>query len=262
MADTSGQWAPPTNFQNMQNMMATPQNSPEYFDQGAVMQLLMQMLSGMLPESGAAAPKTGHGAMPGPRDRTPPANPNAQPESNLPQALMDFLEPFLGTAPMTPEQIEAFGTAMTMGEMDLAAQEMMYQWAFLDLKADELGFSQSQLAQAKEEFEFQSGEYWDWFKGDYFEFQKEMEANQVAMSNNQKAMSDNQLLMSKDQLLMSKDDVMRSANSTLASQSQAEAAGYQAEAARYQAMVQMGLTNPGTPNIAGGPKSFNAYKMY
>lgn len=121
---------------------------------------------------------------------------------------------------MTPEDINATNTATVNATLQQALEEQQYQRDYLALKQQELAFNQQQMAQMQKEFEFQSGPYWDFFSGDYFEFQKQIEANRVTMSN---------------------DDVARSKNATLSTMYQTEAAKAQAEAAKLGAMAQMGL---------------------
>lgn len=174
-----------------------------------------------------------------------PYQPPTEKPPGMPDAIWQMISPYYYQ--MTPDDILATGQAQVNMSIEQQLQEQQYQKDYLSLKQQELGLSADQTAQAQREFGFQSGPYWDFFSGDYFEFQKQVEANKVTMSNNQAKMSGDQVAISGNQVLQSEQDIDKSKNYALAQQYQTDAAKAQSEAAILQAYASMGLVNLNPP---------------
>ena len=64
-------------------------------------------------------------------------------------------------------------------------QQLGQQAGQLDLQGRTLDLNEQQLEQQYAEFEFMRDQYFPWYTGDFFDFQKQMEENKLTMSNNQ-----------------------------------------------------------------------------
>lgn len=127
---------------------------------------------------------------------------------------------------LTPDDIAAVGQwvleqqmQQQMGQLDVANRQ-------LDLQQDTIGLNEQQLDQQYREFEFMKEQYFPWYTGDYFDFQKQQAQNDLTMSNNQVAMSDN--------------DVLRSRNSVEQARFQTDQAKYGAQAQQMALWQQLG----------------------
>lgn len=170
----------------------------------------------------------------GPGMLPPPVPGQVAPSS---AAVPDWLQPILaqyggGGYQYTPEDLQAIANYEMQQQMQLQFGQQQYQDAYLQQKGRELDLNSAQLDQMQKEFAFQSGPYWDWFKNDAFQFEKD------------------KLGMEKQ---LSQDQLVNSANSTISSRYAMEANKSQAQAAQWQAMQAMGLV--GTQAVAADNSS-------
>lgn len=180
------------------------------------------------------------------QDVTPPVTPEE------PRVLPDWLQKIYDEGAnfeLTDEDILAIGNYLLYAGVQDQIANQQYKEDFLKLKNRELGLNDLQLQQAQKEFEFQSGPYWDWYKGEYFDFQKQQAANEMAMSNNQKSISDNQVRISGD-------DVLKSANYLQQSRYNTEQALMGLQMAKYNAWSQLGMIPESKSLQQGGKRGF------
>lgn len=154
----------------------------------------------------------------------PPADPNAAPPPNN-APVPDWLKPILasygsGGYQYTPEDLQAIATWANDMQMQTQMGQLQYSQDYLAEKSKELDLTSQQQDQMAKEFAWQSGPYWDWYKNDAFQYEKD------------------KLGMEKQ---LSADQLTQSANQTLASQWQSEAAKATAQANQWQAMQAMGI---------------------
>lgn len=163
---------------------------------------------------------------------------------------------------LTPETIAAISQYILVSGIGQQIGQMQYQDDFLALKAQELQLSEQQLQRMQEEFEFQSGPYWDFMKGDWFEFQQQIEQNDVLKSQYSadiaKYNSDSARYGSEAAAYgvdvarfgaeAAGSEVERANAYATAQMFNTEAARLGAEVARYQAMASMGLVNQSPTN--------------
>lgn len=164
--------------------------------------------------------------------------------SSLTQGLSGFS--------LSPEQIDQFASILPILGLYSQMQDQDYKNQALQVLAAQNDVDKGQLDLAKQQLEFQQGEYWDWYKNDFFPAQIQMSNNQLAMSNDQVAMSKNQLGISDNALQSSLYDVAKSKDYALAQGYGAQAAKDQADIAHYQYLLQ--TTNGGgmRPRTAPG----------
>lgn len=155
--------------------------------------------------------------------------------SSLTQGLSGFS--------LSPEQIDQFASILPILGLYSQMQDQDYKNQALQVLAAQNDVDKGQLDLAKQQLEFQQGEYWDWYKNDFFPAQIQMSNNQLAMSNDQVAMSKNQLGISDNALQSSLYDVAKSKDYALAQGYGAQAAKDQADIAHYQYLLQ--TTNGG-----------------
>jgi hypothetical protein len=168
---------------------------------------------------------------PGPPPNTLPGGQTIPP----PDWLVPILSQYGSTGyQYTPEDLQAIANWAQQMQMQTSVGQLQYQQDYLAEKSKELDLSAQQQDQMAKEFAFQSGPYWDWFKNDAFQFEKD----KLGM---ERQLSADQLTMSGNQVAMSANDLVRSANQTLATQWQTDAAKAQAQATQWQAMQAMGL---------------------
>lgn len=83
---------------------------------------------------------------------------------------------------MSPEDIEALATWMTL-------QDMENQYGQIDLQERNMDLTGRQLDQQMAEQQFMQKQYFPWYKGDYFDFQKQQAADDRRRSANSLAQS-------------------------------------------------------------------------
>ena len=83
---------------------------------------------------------------------------------------------------MSPEDIEALATWMTL-------QDMENQYGQIDLQERNMDLTGRQLDQQMAEQNFMQEQYFPWYKGDYFDFQKQQAADDRRRSANSLAQS-------------------------------------------------------------------------
>ena len=83
---------------------------------------------------------------------------------------------------MSPEDIEALATWMTL-------QDMENQYGQIDLQERNMDLTGRQLDQQMAEQQFMQEQYFPWYKGDYFDFQKQQAADDRRRSANSLAQS-------------------------------------------------------------------------
>ena len=169
-----------------------------------------------------------------------------------PRVLPDWLQNIYdggGNFELTDEDILAIGQYLLYAGVQDQVANQQYKEDFLNLKNKELGLNDLQLQQAQKEFEFQSGPYWDWYSGEYMDFQKQQAANQMAMSDNQVKMSDNQVAISGDDVLKSKNYLQQSRYNT-------DQALMGLQMAKYNAWAQLGMIPESKSLSQGGKRGF------
>jgi hypothetical protein len=149
---------------------------------------------------------------------------------------------------MDENDIAAFANYMLMQqgynqqqEYDLANRnfdqqnrEIDYKMDYNNFLRDELGYKGDQLAFAREQFEFQSGPEFEFYK------------QERGMQNQERTMLHETTMQGYEaQKQQSADDLLRSANYLQQQRYGTEAAGYNRDIARYQAQQAMGMApNP------------------
>lgn len=148
------------------------------------------------------------------------------PAAEMPKFLQDIYAEMGGSAgyEFTPEDLALLGQYA-------AQQGMQQQFGQMGLANRQMDLTEAEIDQKYQEFEFMRDQYFPWYTGDYFDFQKQQAANELQMSN---------------------DDVKKSANYLQQARSQTEAAQYGAQAAKAQLAYQMGIL--GSRDSAGGPR--------
>lgn len=154
--------------------------------------------------------------------------------------IYDQIVGFLDDGVIAPEEVEQMSQLFLVAGVGQQAGQLDYQNKYLDYLGETLQLNGQQLAQAKQELDFQQGPYWEWYTESYFPAQQQMAADQLAMSNNQRYMSDNQLKMSGNQVTMSEHDIRKAASYAQAQEYQTDQAQIGKEVAEYQALVAMG----------------------
>ena len=103
------------------------------------------------------------------------------PASQQPVPAEFDLQDFIGkvqAGTFTDDDMLAFSNWYMGQQLGLQAGQMDYQ-------NRTLGLNEQQLDQQYAEFEFMRDQYFPWYTGDFFDFQKQMEENKLTMSNNQ-----------------------------------------------------------------------------
>ena len=181
------------------------------------------------------------------------------PDPTKPPFLQSIYDQGYGTGTgytYTPEDLQAIANWYQDMQMRLQFGQAKYEGDFLKLKGRELKLNVAQQKQMEDEFQWRTGEYWNWFKDEAFQYEKDKLGMEKQLSADQLAMSGNQLKMSRNQVAMSHDDLVRSANSTLASQYNLDATKAQSKAAIYQALKDLGVAGGG-----GGSSPIAAFNM-
>jgi hypothetical protein len=97
------------------------------------------------------------------------ANAGTQPtEPTQPFNLDDFLAK-MSSGQVTDDDLMTFSNWYMGQQMGQQAGQMDYQNNYLDYLNNTLGLNTQQLAQAKQEMDFQQGPYWDWYTTTYFD---------------------------------------------------------------------------------------------
>lgn len=99
---------------------------------------------------------------------------------------------------MSPEDIEALATWMTL-------QDMQNQYGQINLQGRQMDLTGRQLDQQMAEQDFVQNQYFPWYTGDYFNFQKQQAADQVQMSADNRRRSANALAQSRYQTQQAAD---------------------------------------------------------
>lgn len=99
---------------------------------------------------------------------------------------------------MSPEDIEALATWMTL-------QDMENQYGQIGLQERQMDLTGRQLDQQMAEQAFMQEQYFPWYTGDYFNFQKQQAADQVQMSADDRRRSANSLAQSRYQTQQAAD---------------------------------------------------------
>ena len=97
----------------------------------------------------------------------------------------------LGGLNLTEDQINMLTQALPLLALSQQQGQFDYQTNYLQYQNDYLGYLQGerklnegQLAQAKQELDFQQGPYWDWYVHEYFPAQQQMSKDQSTISSN------------------------------------------------------------------------------
>jgi hypothetical protein len=124
------------------------------------------------------------------------ANAGGQPtEPAAPFNIDDFIAK-VSSGNFTDDDMLAFSNWYMGQQMGQQAGQMQYQADYLDYLNSGLGLNEQQLAQAKQEMDFQQGPYWDWYTTTYFDHvqkKDQMDFDLAGMNfDTQKYLSDNQ----------------------------------------------------------------------
>ena len=87
---------------------------------------------------------------------------------------------------MTPDDIMALANWMTL-------QEMQNQYGQIDLQGRQMDLTGRQLDQQMAEQDFVQNQYFPWYSGPYFDFQKQQARDQLQMSGDERRKSANYL---------------------------------------------------------------------
>lgn len=139
-----------------------------------------------------------------------------------------------------PAQLDSFASFLPILGLYSQMQDQTYKDKALGVLSAQNDIDKGQLDLAKQQLDFQKGEYWDWYKNDFF-------PAQVKMSDNQLAMSNDQVGISKNALQSSLYDVAKSKDYALAQGYGAQAAKDQADIAHYQYLQNVGMAPVGRP---------------
>ena len=169
------------------------------------------------------------------------------------QAWLDQIKAFGAGYELTDDDILNLGNFQLLSTIYQQYQDNQYRTDYMDFLGSQVQLNNRQLDLANKQLEWQQGEYWDFYKNQFFPAMQEQSRNELEMSKNQLGVSGNQLGISANELLSSANAVDQSRNYARAQAFNTKGAEYGADAARYEYLARTGQINvPRSKAIAFG----------
>jgi hypothetical protein len=140
----------------------------------------------------------------------------------------------------TPEMLESFGVILPAMGMYSEFSKADYQQDALDFMREELGLKGQEIELAREQFAFESGPAWDWYKNEFFPMSME---NQRLEWDTQRQLMEGQVTQSGEETKQARERTMQALQGTLQSKQSTRQAEIASEVARLNALAQIGPQN-------------------